>query len=156
MEQFSMKEWKPELVYNNIQRIEQTLTELNEEKLPLINAKREIEAELTQLNVQLKEQYYSPEEFNIINSKRGRLVKQKTDIDIKLSELKQRSLKLHTEKESANIELKKKPNEAIKMAMYGLRDKYLSFAADTTRVSSMRAMSSKFVEEIQAILGLIP
>lgn len=153
---YSMKEWKPEQVYNKIQRVEQALLEINDLKLPLVNEKRAIEVELNEMNVLLKSTSFSDPEYNKINSRRGNLVKKKGDIEIKLSELKQRSQKLHTEADSAKMDLKKKPNELVKANLLELRDKYLSFAADTTRVSSMRSMASRFVEEVQIILGLIP
>jgi len=153
---YSMREWKPEQVYNKIQRVEQALLDINEEKTPLVNEKRDIDTTLNELNIKLKKISFSDPEYNNINSIRGQLVKRKTMIETRISELKQRSLKLNTEKESAKIDLKKKPNELVKANMLELRDKYLSFAADTTRVSSMRSMASRFVEEVQMILGLIP
>lgn len=156
MNNFSMKEWKPELAYNKLQRLEQQISDIEEKKLPLVNDKRKIEVELNEVNIVLKEKHYSDKDFNDINSKRGRLVKQKSDIEIQLSNLKQTAKKLHTEKELLQLDLKKKPNEAIKENLICLRNEYQSFASDMTRVSSMRAMASRFVEEIQSILKLIP
>jgi hypothetical protein len=152
---YSMKEWKPEQVYNKMQRIEHELQNINDLKVPLVNEKRVIEADLVEMNVVLKNTVFSDPEYNKINSRRGQLVKKKTEIELKISELKQRSVKLHTEKESAKIDLKNKPNELIKTSLQELRDKYLAFAADTTRVSSMRAMASRFVEEIQSVIGYV-
>lgn len=156
MERFSMGSWKPEMVYNKLQRIEQALSSINSVKMPLVNEKRSIEMELNETNILLRSMSRSDPEYNKVNSKRGQLVKKKGEIERNLMDLKQESQKLHAESESAKIELKKKPNEMIKGNMIELRDKYLSFSADNTRVSSMRAMSSKFVEEIQSILTLIP
>lgn len=153
---YSMKEWKPEQVYNKLQRVEQELLTINNLKVPLVNEKRIIEAELVEMNVALKNTAFSDPEYNKINSRRGQLVKKKTEIELKISDLKQRSQKLHTESESAKIDLKKKPNELVKANLLELRDKYLSFSADTTRVSSMRSMASRFVEEVQIILAVIP
>lgn len=156
MDRYSMVEWKPEMVYNKLQRVEQSILEINNERVPLVNEKKTIEIDLNEINILLRTLGVSNPDYNTINSKRGQLIRQKGEIETKLSLLKQKSQKLHTEAESAKIDLKKKPNELIKANMLQLRDKYLSFAADTTRVSSMRAMSSRFVEEIQSILTLIP
>ncbi len=153
---YSMKDWKPEDVYNKLQRLEQETVSINELKAPLVNEKRVIEAELVEINIQLRNTSFSHPDYNRINSRRGQLVKKKTEIELKISELKQRSQKLNSESQSAKIDLKKKPNELVKANLLELRDKYLSFAADTTRVSSMRAMASRFVEEVQIILSLIP
>ena len=129
---------------------------LAEQKQPLVNEKRLIEAELVQLNVDLMAEEKHSHAWNVVNSKRGVLVKRKSEVEIKISEIKSKVNKLNIEHNSAKIDLKKKPNEAVKAGILELRDKYLSFAADTTRVSSMRAMASRFVEETQLILALIP
>lgn len=155
-ERFSMKEWKPEQVYDKIQRAQHLKASLENEKIPLIDEKRIIEAELNEYNVKLRGLPYGEKNYNDLNSKRGQLVKKKAEIETKISEIKKKLQKVNSEIDSCKIDLKKRPNEAVQELLFELRDKYLSFSADTTRVSSMRAMASKFVEEIQIILKAIP
>lgn len=155
-ERYSMNHWKPEEVYTKIQRIEAEWIKLDDERSELVIKKKRIEAEFSEANANLRSMTMMSKEWNDANSLRGQLSRKKSEIEIQISELNLKAKRLYAEKESAKIELKKKSNEAIKDNLLAMRDKYMAFSSDNTRVASMRAMSSKFVEEIQNILNIIP
>lgn len=156
MERFSMKEWKPEKTMDKIQQLEEIQTLLDRDKQPLIAKKRDLEIELVEVNVQLRNELMGSIPWNNLNSNRGRIISSKNEVEKKLLEINTKIRKTHSDREALKLELRKRPNEAIQNELFMLRDKYLAFSADTTRVSSMRAMSSKFVEEIQGLLKLFP
>ena len=66
--------------------------------------------------------------------------------------------KKSTFKEELEYELKTTGNNgefSLKNMLINLKDKYIDFASDNTRVSSTRIMASKFANEIEQILKLM-
>lgn len=154
---FSMKEWSPITVYDKKLKIEREIEEIQKKRQPLIDRKREIEMRLSEINSKFKTRAgdFSNGEYAGICKEQDLLKVEKFGIEEKLRSLKIEGREKRMEENEVFVESKKYPDEKLKDTLLEIRDKYMSFAADTTRVSSMRAMASRFVEEIQGIMKYV-
>ena len=154
MERFSMKEWKPDTFHDKKMRLDETISKMEEDKRPLIDRKREIETQLTDINAQLKIRM-DDSSFAVVTKTRSDLAKEKYSIEEEIRKANAEIKALHLERDRLIYQNGKRPKEDTEAYLLELRDKYMAFSSDTTRVSSMRAMSSKFVEEIVAALKIL-
>lgn len=151
MERYSMKEFTPLTFLEKKDRIDDDIELLKEKRHPIVAQKKDVDEKLAEYNSMLKD--YLPDiEYKGIIKAKTILIREKQQLEKSLMELNDELRKKQRERDKVDLQRKKVPSSAIKDSLLELRDKYMSFAADTTRVSSMRAMSSKFVEEIQSIL----
>ena len=154
-ERFSMNDFKPLTLSERKLGIENDISNLKLEKSPLINRKQQIELELATYRNRIRGNHLPQEEYNQICQWQRALSQEKLDIEKKFLEINDRKVRLEKERERLHLKIKQLPDSTVNDALIELRDKYSSFASDTTRVSSMRAMASKFVEEIQSLLTQI-
>jgi len=152
---FSPKEYKPMSLEDRIGKLESERYELSSKRTPLVERKQEIEFELSKYKNQVRQGRLPQSEYEMICKWNDALNGEKRAVEKKLMGLKVELAKINTEIDETKRKYKKEPNGISVDELIELRDKYMQFASDTTRVSSMRAMSSKFVEEIQAILKLL-
>lgn len=153
MERYSMNDWQPLTILDKKMRVEEEINQLTASKEPLVNKKKEIELELSELNNKIRVNgFIDQNEYANICKRQDDLKRIKHGVEQQLLSLKQQVRNKQTEKDKLTIQGKKFSSSEIKQCLLGLREKYMSFASDTTRVSSMRAMASKFVEELQAAL----
>lgn len=156
MDRFSMNEFKPLSLDEKKARLENQNVELQNEKNKYIERKKEIEVELSMLNSEIRKGEFENGRYVEICNTQDKLKVEKFSLEKKILELNQRIRNKSSEETNIKLQIKRIPNEKVKHDLLELRDKYMSFASDTTRVSSMRAMASRFVEEIQFILKHIP
>jgi seryl-tRNA synthetase len=152
MERYSMNEFKPLTLLDKRQRIEERICEIETKRYPLVLEKQEIESKISDYNRRVRGKHLETAEYDSICRKQRDLFQQKRKVERELMELNQQARVLSKDKDDLSLQIKKIPDEAAKQKVVELRDKYSSFASDTTRVSSMRAMASKFVEEMQSLL----
>jgi chromosome segregation ATPase len=151
MNLYSMKELRPLSLMEKKLRIEAKMNEVDGMRDPLVDRKTELQSELSVFNTEVRGHSLHKDRYDEICRWQVVYKKEISDIDKKLLELRRERRKLNQEKDELSLDIKKVHSEA-KEKLYEVRDRYMSFAADTTRVSSMRAMASKFVEELQGIL----
>jgi len=154
-ERYSMREWKPPTMDDKMFRLEVKRRELDKEREPFVERKLQIERQLGKLTEEVRGKVIDDDRYREVLKEQSELKREKAKIEDSLKDVKKRIATHVAEVEDLKFQMKKIPSEGIKDGLLELRDKYLTFASDTTRVSSMRAMSSKFVEEIQAMLKLI-
>lgn len=148
-----MNNWQPLTIFDKKMKIEDELRELENKRTPLVDRKKEIELELSEINNKIRVGgYLDQNEYAKICERQDFVKREKYKIEQQILGIKRMIREKNGEKDKITLQGKKIGNSEIKSSLIELRDKYMAFAADTTRVSSMRAMSSKFVEEIQAIL----
>jgi hypothetical protein len=152
-ERFSMAEFKPLTMSERKLSIENDIANLSLDRTPLIIRKQEIELELAAYRNRIRGNHLPQDEYNEICQWQRVLGQEKLDIEKKFLEINDKKLKLEKERERLHQKIKQLPNSSLNDSLVELRDKYSAFASDTTRVSSMRAMASKFVEEIQSLLN---
>jgi hypothetical protein len=154
-ERISMREFQPVTLDSKLLRIRTEITQIEESKQPYVSRKQEIELELSKLNSKVRTGDFSKIEYNTICNNQDTLKDEKRLVDEKLIEFRDLIRKKNRELDTIMHEMKRVPDEQIKETLLGLRDKYMSFASDTTRVSSMRSMASKFAEELQVVLKML-
>lgn len=132
-------------------RLESDIVDLRSERQKLVERKQEIELEIGNYNSQVRGKHLPEQEYENICRWQSALKREKLDIEKKLADTKSVLQKKELEKDNLSLNIKK-VNEEAKQHILEIRDKYMSFAADTTRVSSMRAMASKFSEELTFIM----
>ena len=152
-ERFSMNDFKPLTMSERKLSIENDISNLSLERSPLVIRKQEIELELATYKNRIRGNHLPKDEYNEICQWQRALSQEKLDIEKKFLEINDKKLKLEKERERLHLKIKQLPDSMTNDSLIGLRDKYMAFASDTSRVSSMRAMASKFVEEIQSLLN---
>lgn len=148
---YSMREFKPLTLEDKQHDLEVQRERIDEERGKLVDKKKEIELELSELNGAARSGKLSSEEYIKVCDRQTVIKQEKYKLEKDILEIKRNMRGLNLEIDSVRLKARKIPNSEVKQLLLELRDKYMSFSADTTRVSSMRAMSSRFVEEINAI-----
>lgn len=151
-ERFSMNEFQPLTMDEKKFLVENKISAINKKKEPFIMRKQEIELELSKYKAMVVGKYIEPEKYQHILECQGKLKDEKFEIEKAIHGFKKEVESLNRELEVIRMQIKKIPDGNIKKLVIDMRDRYMAFASDTTRVSSMRAMASKFVEELQSLL----
>ena len=151
-ERYSMNDYKPLTMSERKLNIEDEMADLELKKSPLISRKQEIELELSNYNSRVRGKFLPPNEYNEICQWQKALSQEKVDLEKKFTEIRNKKIELTKERERIHLKMKTLPDSMTKDTLLELRDKYMAFASDTTRVSSMRAMASKFVEELVSVI----
>ncbi|WP_114752344.1 hypothetical protein [Pleomorphovibrio marinus] len=126
----------------NINELKNTIEELALKR-------RDFAQQLSELKTKYRTRstkYMNPKEYRKLCETQDRLKKNMNDLEKDIIILKKRKRSIE---ESINHEVL--PND-LEQKLKLLRDKYLDFSADSTRVSSMRTMASVFVGEIEKII----
>lgn len=151
---YSPREMRPLTLMEKKIRMEAKRNDIEETRKPLIERKKEIELLLSEYTNKVKGRVLPQEEYEHICNEQAKLKREKFEVEKKVATIKEELRKLKSDIDCISLDIKRTSEEA-KDFILEVRDKYLSFAADTTRVSSMRAMASKFVEELQYLLSKI-
>jgi hypothetical protein len=133
------------------QDIQYSILELQSKRSKLGIKKQQLQADISNIKEMLKYVQQGHETFNELVTKRKDLACQSNEIDADLADLKTQIKKRQLLKDEVAI------SEQPKAVLYEaeltvLRDHYLNFAGDKTRVASMRAMSAEFAESITKLI----
>jgi hypothetical protein len=137
----------------NIIDIEETINILIQQKEKLICDKREIELENSIINSQVRVGgRFKDVEYKKICNQQNKLRKNSFKLERSISDLSIEIMKKSTLKEKLKLEFNSQKKIDVKLKLTELRDYYINFASDKTRVSSMRAMSAEFAEKIEVLI----
>lgn len=152
-------------IAKDIYEIRGEIAAIKEKSLELSAQKREIELELNKLSSRVRNRTTSrmpPDEYKGICRRQIRCKEILLDIEKKLSVLKlerQKWADIETElyiKSGLRGGAAKSPqmeeNESI-LKVTAIRNKYLAFSEDPTRVNSMRLMAAQFAKELTEVLA---
>lgn len=138
---------------NNLLDIELSINRLVEQKELLVFQKREIELKNTVLNNQVRTGGRMHDvKYKQICDKQSALRKDILEVERAISGISMEIMKKGTLKEQLRIEFKKQQPSDMKAMLIELRDHYIQFASDKTRVASMRAMGAEFAGKVEQIL----
>lgn len=152
-----MNEFRPEPIYEKVANLMEQIDAITLKRTELTERVVWLNSEMAELNSLVKTSgQMDPQVYHGICCKQGQLRSEKKGYEKTLLELKVQFQKLSMEKDALNRKLKFFPLSKTKETLIEMRDKYTSFAADSTRVSSMRSMAAKFVEEILSIIKTLP
>lgn len=137
--------------------IERSLARLADQKEDLVQRMNEINARLSQLNVRVRGNILPKHQYQAICDEQNKLKQEKLLVDASMSEIKKQIRSRSILKEEARLSStreadKSRPRLDIRSRLVELRDKYMEFSSDTTRVASTRAMASRFSEELELLL----
>ena len=150
----------------HIADLERFIQELNDKKRIFTNKKIEYENHLSQLKSKRNPKRKDKNLENTIDNIKVKLNEINSEI-IKLNTLKSKKTVLKQDIErglSSGQMILSKPLESViihnseddlnslRLKLCELKDKYLDFSGDHTRVASMRQMSAEFVKELEIIL----
>lgn len=93
-----------------------------------------------------------PAEYQSLCKRQDAIKKEKTITEQEIAKIQTDIQKKSLLKDEIKNELKERANTTLPDTLVSLRDYYMAFASDKTRVGSMRAMSSEFAEKLEAII----
>ncbi len=134
----------------------------DEKKMVIVTRKRNIENELSDLNSRVRHngKRLPSSEFNSILRRQRQCKQIKGGLEDELSEIKQTKRDLSIEGQDIRIKLraeKKRTKEqnpcgTLRTQVYDIRDSFLDFSIDQTRVSSMRLMAADIAGQLTKAL----
>lgn len=144
-----------------LQALREQLNEIDEERVGLVMQKKAIESEQAGITVEIRKNHQLPRDrFRKLLTRQGELNAAQSMIDGKLGEMSAAKRKLNSlidqckSSDTSNQEAKNDRWQNTRDALIEMKDRYMDFSSDGTRVSSMRLMASKFVDEIDGVLRL--
>jgi hypothetical protein len=144
--------------------IEQELAVWHAKKAEVAAKRIKLEAELSGLNASVRGRWASGEEYRLICNRQARIKAQLAEcliesqpIRAKLSEL-QALATYERVTVGAGLAPSVATNDVswpvVRSRIIALRDRWLDFAEDRTRVSSMRSMAAQFAKELTGVVSL--
>jgi hypothetical protein len=146
----------------NALEIESEIAILKNTRTPLVLRRTECMDELSKLNFRIRTGGHMPDnDYKKVCLQQQKLKDEMRALDAKLAPIKLRLQELgnlihrgHEAKRALNDDhrVQDEDRAALLKRVDDLRRKYREFAADHTRVSSMRLMATTFADELQAII----
>lgn len=137
----------------NILDLELSINTLIEQKGELSFQKKELEIKNSSLKNQIRTGGYMPDAlYKSICDQQNRAKKDVLSVERAISELAIEIRNKSTLKDQLKIQLRQQNGVNIKESLTDLRDYYINFASDKSRVSSMRAMGAEFAEKLEVLI----
>lgn len=145
-----------EVTEQNIIDIELSINNLIQQKEKLIFDKKEIELKNSVINNQIRSGGRMHEvKYKRLCDQQTKLKKDSFAVEKSISDLSIEIMKKSTLREQIKSELKNKKKIDVKEKLTEMRDYYINFAADKTRVSSIRAAAAEFAEKLEGLIKSI-
>ena len=141
--------------FETLESLETQMSEIDSQRSNLVMQKKAIESEQCSLTMEVRTNKNIPQaRWHKILRRQQELKTSQSMIDGKLSEFTNQkkviSRMIHAIKNKVAEE--DDAAKSMRTCIFDLREKYAAFAADATRVASMRQMAAQFVNEIDAVL----
>jgi len=138
--------------------IERAVSNLMDKKAELTTAKKQYELKISLLNSRVRGKTLSAAEYSSVCEEQNVCKAEMLNLQVKINELNADIQKKRNLGEDVRIQLGKVKVKTLNLTaiidnLIVLRDNYMSFASDVTRVSSTRVMASKFSEELNALMS---
>jgi len=130
-----------------------SINNLNQQKDKLIFDKRQIELKHSIIKTEIRTNGRMPDhEYNQLCKEQGNLRKDLMLLEKAISEIAIEIIKKTTLQDQLKLDLKGSRQTDIKKDLINMRDHYIRFASDKTRVASLRAMSAEFAEKLEVLV----
>lgn len=150
---YNIKNKKMALTENTIIDLDVAISILDQQKTKLVLDKKVLELKNSDLNNKIRTSGRMPDfKYKNICDEQSRIKKDILSIERAMSDISVEISKKSSLRDQLRLELKGLKRFDVKSQLVQLRDKYIAFASDKTRVSSMRAMSAEFAENIEYII----
>ena len=131
--------------------IQHSIFEMQSKKSQLGQKKSKLQSEISQYKEMLSVISQGHETHDEIIKKKREAVTQLNEIDVEISQLKSMIKRRHSLKEE--VKSKEEPkNLMVEAELIVMRDYYLKFAGDKTRVASLRSMAADFAGDLTKLL----
>ncbi len=145
-----------EITEQSILDMELAINILIQQKEKLLFDKKEAELNISVLNNKVRSGGKIPDiKYKRICEDQNNYKKNVLKLERSMSDLSMEIMKKSTLREQLKAELKKKKNIDTKEKLVEMRDCYINFASDRTRVASMRAMGAEFAEKLESLIKLL-
>lgn len=115
-----------------------------------------IETNLSILNSKVRSRGIMPEsEYKTVCRRQSQIKQELIDLQPQRSYLKGEIREKEVLRDEILQYLNRNKPQDIKLKLQKIRDKYMEFSSDTTRVSSTRVMASRFSEELQELINTL-
>ena len=142
-----------EITEQTILDVEVSINTLIQQKEKLVFDKKEIELKNAVLNNQVRAGGRMHDvKYKQICEQQSKLKKDALKIERAISELSIEIMKKSTFKDQLRAEFKKQQKIDVRQKLTEMRDYYINFASDKTRVASMRAMGAEFAEKVEVLI----
>ena len=142
-----------EITEQTILDVEVSINTLIQQKEKLVFDKKEIELKNAVLNNQVRSGGRMHDvKYKQLCEQQSKLKKDALKIERAISELSIEIMKKSTFKDQLRAEFKKQQKIDVRQKLTEMRDYYINFASDKTRVASMRAMGAEFAEKVEVLI----
>jgi hypothetical protein len=142
-----------EVTEQNILDVELAINTLVQQKEKLVFDKKEVDLKNSILNNQVRSGgKIQDTKYKKICEEQNKLKKSGLQIERAISSISMEIIKKNGLKEQLKLEFKKHKNIETKERLVQMRDYYINFASDKTRVASMRAMGAEFAEKLESLI----
>ena len=145
-----------EEIYNrqDLINVQKMINKLREDYDTIVERKKEIETRLSILNSKVRSSgNMPPTEYKNICRNQSDIKQELVDLQPQINHIKHEIADKEIFKEEIYDYINKNKPKDIVAKLEALRDSYMEFASDQTRVGSTRVMASRFTEELQEIIN---
>lgn len=133
--------------------IERNILDLKSKKSSFVFQKTEAERKLGEIKNKIRGagKHLPSTEYSSLCKKQDALKKEKANAEEHIQSIQEDIQKKSLLKDEIKNEISQRASKELPDTITALKDHYIQFAADKTRVSSMRAMAAEFVEKLESI-----
>ena len=136
--------------------IERSIANLENKKTDAANEKIKYQNELSELNFQVRgngRKIIPQIKYDTILQNQAEVKRKMLVVDCYISDIKKEITNKRILRDEVDLVLDDNfDSNSILIEIINLRDKYVNFASDSTRVSSTRLMASRFAEDLDSII----
>jgi len=137
--------------------IDRSIAGLDEVRNQHVQSQNEINLKLSKLNASVNGTILPRHRYEAICVEQNKLKSKKILVESAIAEIKRQIKNKQLLRQQVQLDLESNAPKPIgvKLKLVELRDKYMAFSSDNTRIASTRAMASRFSEELESLLKAI-
>ena len=135
--------------------LREQLAEIEEERASLIQQKKGLETELSELTNEIRLcPRMEPNKYRRFIARQNDAKRGMATVEAALAAIRVKRQRINDLLNAVGSDASAKAEKAhsLRLQIVLLRDKYIEFGSDNTRVSSMRLMATQFAQELEALL----
>lgn len=131
--------------------VQHSILDIQSKRSKLGIKKQQLQGEISKIREMLKFVQQGHETFEELVLTKNKLIAETHEIDSELIDLKDQIKRCQLLKDELNSNEQPKTT-ILEFELTTLRDRYLSFAGDRSRIGSMRAMAAEFASELTKLI----
>jgi|JI10StandDraft_1071094.scaffolds.fasta_scaffold2249562_1 chromosome segregation ATPase len=142
-----------DITESTILSIEEKIHELQSQKNVLTTQKRSVEAEMAEIKSRIRTGgQLKQDEYNVLVKRQNTLRGDLHALEHSIASINSEIQKKHILKDGARQNKTRTKSDDILEELKEMKDYYINFAADRTRVASLRALSAEFGEKLELLI----